>query len=428
MKDYLSICSVSQSFLPYMGGLTKYVNALGRQFVKDGHEFRVVHFKTSNIGAVDFSSGIQLVRADIERLGEDAIAGYMGFKESLLNATHTYGQVVEPEKTPGFEGYCSINSRIHEYIEDIYEYKPFDILHIHDFQLLPLSGIGKELGVPTVFTWHIPFTSSMNPAWKNFIINYMKGYDRVVLSTQEYVDTATASGLEEKKIALIHPFIDPIDYVLQGENDARKKLGIAEDEFLVLCVSRMDPRKGQEVLVRAMKKVAAEVPNAKCVFVGNGSFSQELLKKERGGMHKKLLDAVDELGLGEKVKFTGYLPDGEVNKLYAASDVVIQPSFQEGFGLTVTEGMLFEKAVIGSRVGGLMVQIKEGENGFLFTAGDSDGLAEKIIAIALNKQLREKMGSTGREYVDYLKKEGYEKHVRMYRGLCEEREKLCNAP
>ncbi|MFH1471075.1 MAG: glycosyltransferase family 4 protein, partial [Candidatus Micrarchaeota archaeon] len=200
------------------------------------------------------------------------------------------------------------------------------------------------------------------------------------------------------------------------------------DEFLVLCVSRMDPRKGQEVLVRAMKKVVAEVPNAKCVFVGNGSFSQELLKKERGGVHKKLIDAVDELGLAEKVIFTGYLPDNEVNKLYAAADVVVQPSFQEGFGLTVTEGMLFGKAVIGSRVGGLMVQIKDGENGFLFTPGDSDGLSERIIAIALDKQLREKMGITGRAYVEFLKSEGFSRHLRMYRGLCEEHEKLCRAP
>ena len=62
MDNYLSICSVSQSFLPYMGGLTKYVNALGKKFIRDGHDFRVMHFKTQNLDAIDFSSGIPLLR------------------------------------------------------------------------------------------------------------------------------------------------------------------------------------------------------------------------------------------------------------------------------------------------------------------------------------------------------------------------------
>lgn len=400
-----SICCVSQSFLPYVGGLTRYVNALGKQLVKDGYDFRVFHFKTSNIGAVDFSTGMQLIRINIDDLGNDTLESYMGFKEMLLNATHGFQQEsssIEGIKKKWFDGYLRVNERIHEYIYDSYEYKPFDILHIHDFQLLPFSTIGKKLKVSTIFTWHIPFTMEMDAAWREFIITYMKHYDKIVFSNEEYVKAAITSGLASEKALCIYPFIDPSDYTIEGENDVRKRFGIREDEILILCVSRIDPRKGQEVLIKAMKKVVEEIPSAKCIFVGNGSFSQELMKKERSERHKKLLGMVEELGLTANVVFTGLLSDNDVCKFYAASDIVVQPSLHEGFGLTVTEGMLFSKPVIGSRVGGLEAQINW-RNGYLFKPGDSDELSEKIIILAQDKELREKMGAKGKEFVQKLK-------------------------
>ena len=101
MDKYLSICSVSQSFLPFMGGLTKYVNALGKRFIRDGHDFRVMHFKTQDLDSIDFYSGIPLLRTNVEGVGEESMAGYMRFKECLLNATHLSGEVApDPKALP----------------------------------------------------------------------------------------------------------------------------------------------------------------------------------------------------------------------------------------------------------------------------------------------------------------------------------------
>jgi len=420
MRKYLSICSVSQSFLPFMGGLTKYVNALGKKFVRDGHEFRVMHFKGKDIGAIDFSSGIELLRTDVEGIGEDTMEAYMKFKEYMLNATHLSGEIPEdPHEVPEFSDYLKVSEKVSEYILDTYKYKPFDVLHIHDFQLLPLSGMLKEVSAPRIFTFHIPFSAGMKEKWKNFIIRYMNEYDRVVLSTAEYVDVASHSGLPEGKIAQIYPFIDAGEYAVEGENDSRRKINVSDDDFLILCVSRMDPRKGQDVLVRAMPEVARRFPKARCVFVGNGSFSQKMMGREREGYGKSLELLAQELGISEKVIFTGFLSDAEVNKLYAACDVVVQPSVHEGFGLTVSQGMLFAKPVIGSNVGGIPVQIEEGKNGCLFGSGDSGQLAEKLILLANDPDLRTKMGKEGRKiFMEKFDVEiGYKSHLELYEGL-----------
>ncbi len=420
MEKYMSICSVSQSFLPYMGGLTKYVNALGKKFIQGGHDFRVMHFKTQSIEAIDFSSGIPLLRTNVEGVGAEAMGGYMRFKESLLNATHLSGDIAaDPRSLPEFSDYLKVSGKLAEYVLDTYDYKPFDILHIHDFQLLPLAGMLESLKVPKVFTFHIPFSAGMNANWKSFIAGYMADYDRVVLSTAEYASAASAAGLPADKIVQIFPFIDPEEYIVKGENDARKKLGIAESDFLILCVSRMDPRKGQEVLVRAMEKVAAQFPSAKCVFVGNGSFTQKLMGKERGGYKESLVSLANELGVSRQVIFTGYLPDEEVNKLYAACDVVVQPSVHEGFGLTVSQGMLFGKPIVGSNVGGIPVQVKNGSNGYLFDIGDFNALARELASLAGDPGLRATMGNAGKKFFrEALDAEiGYRKHLELYTSL-----------
>ncbi|MBI2079255.1 hypothetical protein HYT84_00700, partial [Candidatus Micrarchaeota archaeon] len=96
MKEYLSICCISQSFLPYIGGLARYVESLGKQFLKHGHEFKVMHFKTANIDPIDFSEGIEVIRVNVLNLGEETLIKYMEFKETILNITHNQCERRDP--------------------------------------------------------------------------------------------------------------------------------------------------------------------------------------------------------------------------------------------------------------------------------------------------------------------------------------------
>lgn len=395
MEKHISVACVSQSFLPYVGGLARYVEALGKQFLKNGHDFKVIHFKTASIGPIDFSSGIEMIRANVPKVGDETLAKYMKFKELILNVTH--GEMNEGgQNHEGYEEYMQVNEKLAYDIMDAYRYKPFDILHVHDFQTLPLAHILKtrfDLRIPMVFTWHVPLVRDIPEWWKDFFTRYMSLYDRIVFSTDEYVEAAISIGLPKDSVVKISPFIDVSIYDMEKPNTVREKYGIKAGEFLILCVSRIDPRKGQEILIEAVNILVNSLgqKNLKCVFVGNGSFSKELLKKERSERLDKLIKMVEAKGLQDRVIFTGLVEERELCQLYDTSDLVVQPSLQEGFGLTISEAMVFSKPVIGSNVGGIPDQIKDGLNGYLFEKGNSRQLAEKILDLIRSPELRKKM-------------------------------------
>jgi len=88
-----------------------------------------------------------------------------------------------------------------------------------------------------------------------------------------------------------------------------------------------------------------------------------------------------------------------VNALQSISDVVIQKSIREGFGLTISEALWKGTPVVTSKVGGIPLQVKDGINGFLCEPTDNDAFAEKIVTLLIDKDLRERMGQEGKDHV-----------------------------
>ena len=93
-----------------------------------------------------------------------------------------------------------------------------------------------------------------------------------------------------------------------------------------------------------------------------------------------------------------------VNALQRKAAVIVQKSLREGFGLTVTEALWKGKPVVASKVGGIPLQIKDGENGFLVKPDDVQGFADKIIEILKTPKLDDALGSKGKQTVkkEYL--------------------------
>lgn len=444
MNEHLNICCVSQSFLPYVGGLTKYVQALGREFIKNGHQFTVLHFKTPKTDPVFYSDEIKMVRADVSKLGEETLKGYMKFKERIIDITHGKPRLYKPPP-PGYKEYFDVNEEIADNLAKLHEEHKFDVINVHDFQVIPIGSFLKNkygLDIPMVFTLHIPFMAEIPDWWTQFFLTYMGYYDKLVFSTEEYAAAAIKLGLPKEKVARISPFIDIERYSIKERNDlpivhgtigvcvnsgaelthdVRKKYGISDNEKLVLCVSRIDPRKGQEVLISAMEILVKEFGHSdiKCIFVGNGSFSKELLKKERSERMENLRKMVNEKGLSGRILFTGRISDKEVQMMYQAANIVVQPSIQEGFGLTLSEAMVFSKPVIGSNVGGIPDQIDDGTNGYLFQPGNFKELAEKIHKILSDDGLADCMGLNGNKIIkeSFTSEIGYRKYLGLYRSI-----------
>lgn len=412
----MKICVVSQSFYPYIGGVTRYLQSLGRKLLDRGDEMVVVHLRTPDMPETEVIDGIRVYRMSEQEGMQESIDGYFRFKELIIDVTHGRQTAsLDDRFNQGYSEYLGFNLSMYEKVRQVYEIEKFDLLHVHDFQVMPLAFLIRgDVHVPTILTWHIPFTEATPPEWREFLVRYMRYYDRVIFSTDEFMRTAVGSGLDPDKASTINPFIDTGEYVFEGENDFRGKYDIASGDHLILCVSRIDPRKGQEYLIKAMAEVVKKHPDTTCIFIGNGSLTKKFIGRKN--RLEELETMVEELGLNGKIKFLGKVSQDDLLKAYDAGDMLVQPSINEGFGLVISEAMCFGKPVVGSNVGGIPEQIADGVNGFLFRPTDHLELAGCINALIESPELRKQMGEKGKKIAceRFCVERGFREHCDIY--------------
>jgi glycosyltransferase involved in cell wall biosynthesis len=417
----MKICAVSQSFYPYIGGVTRYLQALGKKMIGRGDELVVVHLKAPDMPDFEVVDGVKVYRMSGDEGMQESMDGYFKFKELIIDVTH--GSVkgvptLEDRFSHGYSEYLGFNLNMYEKVKQVYEAEKFDVLHVHDFQVMPLAFLLRgEVNVPTIFTWHIPFTDATPLEWREFLVRYMRYYDRVIFSTDEFMRTAVESGLDPEKVSKINPFIDTGEYLLKSENTFRQKYGIPAKDHLVLCVSRIDPRKGQEYLILAMQEVIKKHPNTTCVFIGNGSLTKKIMG--RTNRLEMLENMVYTLGLQDHVSFLGKVDQEDLMMAYDACDMLVQPSVNEGFGLVISEAMCFGKPVIGSNVGGIPEQIASGVNGYLFKPTDHEELAACINTLIERPALRKRMGAAGKKIANsrFCVDRGFKEHCCIYDNI-----------
>jgi len=406
----LKVLSVSQSFYPHAGGVSYYLLWLGRRLHELGHELTILHLRPLTAPAEEVVESLKVYRVPGEAPSPEIIRGYTRFKELFLKVFHLRSACEEElvhRDRYGFHEYFQVNKWFEEKVRELTETERFDLLHVHDFQVLLQGHLLKDLDIPKILTWHIPFTERAPFIWRRFVMDYAEEYDRVVFSTRPYVSAAIASGLEWDKVACIWPFVVTHK---PKENRFREKYGIGADDRMILCVARIDPLKAQDHLIQALPKVVSALPGVKCVFVGNGSMTREVLKAEdRGRYDVALRELVQNLNLENQVIFTGHIHRSELMQAFEACDVVVLPSHMEGFGMAVAEGMAFGKPVVGSAVGGIMVQIWPGVNGYLVEPGNVRQLSEALVKVLGDRSLAERMGKRGREI--------FERDLSLDRGI-----------
>jgi len=413
----MKILYVSQSFFPSTGGVSYYLIWLGRKLKKMGHEAAFVNLKVPGRSSQEEIEGFKVYRVPREGLiQKDVIQGYTRFKEQILKVFHNKDVPLDRlynKHLYGFNEYLKVNRLFEERVREVADIEGPEIIHIHDFQLLPLGETLKDLGVPVPFTWHIPFTEEVHQNWRGFIIKFLAEYSNVVFSTKPYVNTALKSGLPWNRVTCIPPFID----IEEPKVSFRGKFGIGEDEKMIICVARLDSLKGQMVLIKAASRLRVRF---KLVFIGNGSFSKEILKvKEKEEYHKELQDCAATNCPKDSVLFTGAIDRNMLMAAYKDCDVVVLPSTYEGFGLAIAEGMAFGKPVVGTAVGGIPAQIWPGVNGFLVPPNDPNSLADAIECILTNVEAARRMGENSRRvyHETFSTDRGVRDHLKLYENL-----------
>lgn len=191
--------------------------------------------------------------------------------------------------------------------------------------------------------------------------------------------------------------------------DARR-----EDVLPILFVGRVSPEKGVHTLIEAFAKVASRIPQARLDLVGGRTtmrqdflvgISSDPLVRALGRFYdgtvatsyQRHLDGlVSQLGLTGKVRFVGHVPHRELPERYRSSAVVANPSLSESFGISMVEGMACGIPVVGTKVGGMLETVIDGETGLLVEPERPDLLAEAVVSLLGDPERAKQMGIKGR--------------------------------
>ena len=159
-----------------------------------------------------------------------------------------------------------------------------------------------------------------------------------------------------------------------------RDLGLEADENSVVVgiAARLNPVKDISTLVRGFAKAYAKCGRLRLLIAGDGEERQ------------KLESLADELGVGGKVCFAGWISGG-MNRFYSALDVNALTSVSETFPYALTEGARFHLATVATAVGGIPALIDTDVNGYLFAPGDDTALGDALASLAQNNELRRTM-------------------------------------
>ncbi len=257
---------------------------------------------------------------------------------------------------------------------------------------LPLSITASPLTATRLFLSST--TSSPSPVTTATSAPWLRAFDATIFHRPEYVPAT--EGLPPAYIW--PPAIDPLapkNMALSPE-DARyiiDQFGIDVERPLICQVSRFDPWKDPNGVIDAYRIVKKEMPDVQLALVGSMAtddpegwdFFNSTMEHAAGDPDIKILNNLNNVGAIE------------VNAFQAQSDVLIQKSTREGFGLTVSEGLWKGQPFIGGDVGGIPLQIIDGESGYLVSSAEE--CAKRTLAILQYPVLGKQLGRAGKEHV-----------------------------
>jgi len=264
-----------------------------------------------------------------------------------------------------------------------------DIVVIHDPQPLALIDYRPSGKNRWIWRCHIDSSQPDDDAWK-FLARYINRYDVVVLSAPEFAKYLPVPQ------DIITPSIDPLsdknrELPEETINKVYEDYGIPRNKPVLLQVSRFDKFKDPIGVIEAYKLVKKDI-DCGLVFAGGPAPDDPEGDEVLARVKERAKDDPDihVLALGPR-------EDIVLNALQRGADIVIQKSLREGFALVVTEAMWKGKPVVGSAVGGIKLQVKDGITGFLTRSIEE--VAERVKYLLRNPDLAQEMGECGHEYV-----------------------------
>jgi 1,2-diacylglycerol 3-alpha-glucosyltransferase len=277
-----------------------------------------------------------------------------------------------------------------------------DVIHTHGcfFQGLRSMLAGKALKLPVVLTWHTMVTDAvkyynftMLPEW--FVDKMMWIYLRTLLTRAECVVAPTHAIETElrkyapnmRKVEVVPTGIDTDRFNGHYKGDmVRKRLGIKDDEKMILTVGRVAFEKNLDLILNGFASLHKDDPKTKLVIAGNGPAM------------KHCVDLTSELGITDSTLFPGFVKDEELPKLYTACDAFTIASKFETQGLVLLEAMATAKPITGIDYRAVGELIKDGYNGYKFKDNYEDWARVMRLALDSPEEIKRNARMTAEQF------------------------------
>lgn len=382
-SEFMRILFVSEHYFPIIGGSTTYVENLCKNLAKVGCNVYLVTIPDDlhENEKWRFDEGINIFHLNIPRIWR---------KERYF---------------PLF---------LNKKLKGIIEYVNPDIIHIGYGYFSPLiTAFNKKMNkIPVIWTVHnVPPAEhkfelfnkipSLNTILKNVyfascdvyskLLFKIVNFDKIISVSQKTADLAIMKGATRENIKIIPNGVDCDSFNPQLDLQKTKdELNLEKYEYIVLNVAGFIPHKGQNILLNSAPKILQFYP--KTVFIMIGPIRSEKYYNE-------LNELITNLRLSDNVKLLSNISSSMLYKYFHVSNVYVQPSFEEGFCISILEGMSYSKPVIGSKTGAIPKFILESEGGILLDSVSSEQISDSIIYLISKPSISNDMGTRARDYV-----------------------------
>lgn len=358
------------------GGQNIYVGHVARALARRGHHVDVLTRRDDAAlpAAVDVCPGVRVLHVD---------AG---------PACH----VPKEQLLPHMPAFAQAARRLLRHSE------PYDIVHANFF-MSGLVGLGlqRAFGLPLVMTFHAlglvrrehQREADAFPAQRIDIERrIVRDADALIAECpQDRADLMRLYHAPAERISMVSCGVDPSEFAPRNRAAARRRLGLPADAFVVLQLGRLVPRKGIDIVIRALAKMP---PAARARLLVVGGESREPDERATPEI-ARLRGVARDCGVAAQVTFTGRRERDELADYYAAADVFVTTPWYEPFGITPLEAMACGTPVVGSAVGGIQYSVVDGVTGCLVPPHDPEAVAARLTMLQAEPALARAMGRAG---------------------------------
>ena len=275
------------------------------------------------------------------------------------------------------------------------EQKP-DIVHTHSGKAGILGRLAaRRAGVPVILHHiHGPSFGPFQSAPANWLFTAAERHaakvtTHFICSAQAMTRLYLAAGIGRPEMftRIFSGF--PVEPFLAATNDPalRRQLGLDETHFVIGKIARLFKLKGHADLLAAFRKILPQIPHARLLLVGDGALRSEIEAQARAPE------------LAGKVVFTGLVPPGEVPRYVGIMDCLAHLSSREALSRALPQALAAGKPVVAYDFDGADEVCLEGETGFLVRTGDTATVAQRLLQLANDAPLRERLGRRGQQFV-----------------------------